>query len=201
MMQGLKRRKFVSSFAFGGGKIKGIKIISKGIVMWIKASDNSTEAFLHISAPPSWDLQESNSQTQRRKGIKFIYICLQLSIRQWQNQDYQQGHCDVDQSVWYFCRCFSPHLSTQAPHLHLPRFQSQSFWKDTSNGVTLFIQPSLFCNHKHHFHGQILYSTSMLTEIKLDRIRKVKMIMDNGIMAKFLTGRSHSSEILIFFMS
>ena len=30
---------------------EGIKIMSKGIVMWVKVSDNSTEAFLHVSAP------------------------------------------------------------------------------------------------------------------------------------------------------
>ena len=79
--------------------------------------------------------KESKSQTQRMKRVKFIR--LQLSIPHWQNQDYQQGHCDVDQSVWYFCRCFSPHLSTQSPQILLPRF-SITKTKATSNCVPLF---------------------------------------------------------------
>ena len=158
-------------WALGSGNIK---IISKGIVMWIKASDICTETFLHIAAPKlrSTRIQKPNSVNEKNK--KSYVSCLAFDsgkikiisakgIVMWVNAS--------DISTGAFLHISAPNLHRFSSFV----FQSQKLWKATSNGVTLFRQPYLFCNHKHHFHRHVLYSTSMLTEIELDRIRKFRV--------------------------
>ena len=70
-----------------------------GDVMWIKESDISTEAFFHTATPKlkSASIQCPDSE-QKMKMKRRKFTCIQFRIGRG-HQDYQQGHCDVGQSV------------------------------------------------------------------------------------------------------
>ena len=90
----------IDSLLFGVWKIKDIKIISKGNVMCIKASDICTEAFLHNAVSKLSTNQlvsrigAKNDEENRKAATSF---CKWRKSRA--HQDYQQGRCDVNQSV------------------------------------------------------------------------------------------------------
>ena len=58
---------------------------------------------------PSWDLRAFNILKVHNVSSSAF-----SGGQNQSNQDHQQGHCDVDQSVWLFYRGFSPHLTAQA---------------------------------------------------------------------------------------
>ena len=69
--------------------------------MWIKASDISTEAFLHIKVSKLSTIKEllsrikaENDEENRKAATSF---CNWTKSRA--HQDYQKGQCDVNQSI------------------------------------------------------------------------------------------------------
>ena len=63
--------------AFRGGQIK---IRSEGIVMWIKASDNSTEAFFHNTAPKLRIVNQTIEENRPLSEVTFSYSIVKDKI-------------------------------------------------------------------------------------------------------------------------